>query len=119
VSYPLFQAPHFKIQELNGTREDAWHLGQLFPTFTSTTPPATPPSADPLTSSKLKAIFEAFAQKRQPRTASVMNISRGIGELKCPTTPEGEKKRNEYFKAIGANAGATPKLQDDWFSQPF
>jgi salicylate hydroxylase len=78
-----------------------------------------PPSADPLSSSELKAVFLAFAQKRQPRTAAVMNISRGVGEMKCPTSPEGEKKRDEYFKTLGGNAGAALELQDDWFGQPF
>jgi salicylate hydroxylase len=109
----------FGREMLTPIREDAWHLAQMLPTITSETPPATPPTVDSMNSSELKAVFEAFAKKRQPRTASIMSISRGVGEMKCPTTAEGEKKRNDYYREVGNNLDAAGKLYDDWFSQPF
>jgi salicylate hydroxylase len=104
---------------LTSNREDAWYLAELLPTFASVTPPATPPASDSLNSFELKAVFETFAKKRQPRTASIMNISRGVGELKCATTAEGQKKRNEYYREVGKNPEPAQKLYDEWFSQPF
>lgn len=103
----------------NQALEDAWHLAQILPSFEPTTPPATPPSVNPMSSSELKPFFEAFAQKRQPRTAAIMKISRDVGDLKCPMSPEEIKRRDEYFKETGFIAGSVPTIQDDWFSQPF
>jgi salicylate hydroxylase len=48
-----------------------------------------------------------------------MNISKGVGELKCPDSPEGEKRREEYFKTIKFNGAIGQKMQEDWFNQPF
>ncbi len=70
------------IQELNSNRADAWHLAQILPSFESTIPPATPLSVNHMKCSELKAFFEAFARKRQPRTAAIMKIPRGVGDLK-------------------------------------
>jgi salicylate hydroxylase len=72
-----------------------------------------------MSSSELKAFFEAFAQKRQPRTAAIMKISRDVGNLKCHMSPEEIKRRDEYFRETGFIAGSVPTIQDDWFSQPF
>jgi salicylate hydroxylase len=109
------------IQELTSNREDSWHLAHILPSFESTTnsPPATPPAVNPMSSSELKAFFEAFDQKRQPCTTAIMEISRGVGDMKCPTCPKAEKRRDEYFRQKGFIAGALPTIQDDWFSQPF
>jgi salicylate hydroxylase len=107
------------IQELNSNREDAWHLAQILPSFEPTTPPATLPSVNPMSSSELKAFFEAFAQKRQPRTAAIMKISRDVGDLKCSMSPDEIKRRDEYFRETDFIAGSVPTIQDDWFSQPF
>lgn len=108
------------LQDLTETREDAWHLAQLLPDFTPPAPPATPTSADALSPSKLKEVFHGFAQKRQPRTALLMNISTKFGDLKCSNSLEGEKEESEqYFKSIKFNGSIGRKMQEDWFNQPF
>jgi salicylate hydroxylase len=48
-----------------------------------------------------------------------MGISRGVGDLKCPNSPEAEKRRDEYFKTIAFNGVVGQKMQEDWFGQPF
>lgn len=109
----------YQTSELTGIREDAWHLAELLPTIGSATSAAASLSAEFLNSSNLKVVFNAFAQKRQPRTASVMKISRGVGELKCPASPEAEKKREEFFANMPFNGPIQSSLYDEWFNQPF
>ncbi|KAE9381867.1 FAD/NAD(P)-binding domain-containing protein [Stipitochalara longipes BDJ] len=103
-------------QGANQALEDAWHLGQFLPDLTSST---TPSSADQISSAKLKAVFEAFALKRQPRMTKIMNLSKHVGDLKCPDSPEGEKRRGEYFKTIKFSGAIGQKMQDELFGEPF
>jgi len=100
---------------LTENREDAWHLAQFLPDFTA---PTTAP-ADEMTLPKLKAVFDAFAQKRYPRTTKIMTLSKNVGDLKCPNTPEEEQRREAYFQIVKFNGAIGSKMQDELFGEPF
>jgi salicylate hydroxylase len=90
-------------------------LAQFLPDLKSNTSEP----ADVLTLSKLKAVFDAFAQKREPRTTTIMNRSKNLGNLKCPDSPEGEPRRAGYFETIKFNGAMGQKMQDFMFGEPF
>ena len=105
----------FRNKNLTGTREDTWQLAQFLPDFTG----ITAASADELKLLKLKAVFEAFAQKRYPRTTKITTLSKNVGDLKCPGTPEGEQLRAKYFETMKFNGAVGSKMQDELFGGPF
>ena len=105
-------SPHLG-QGANQALEDCYFLFSLLPDFTSLDR-----ESDNLDTDKLREVFTAFAEKRQPRTSILVKGARKLGELRVMGI-EGAEGRDEILRKGWEDTEALESKFRGLFSGPF
>jgi len=100
-------------------REDVFTLSHALPYLDPTSPDYSA-SLSTLSTSSLASIFQAYAEKRQPRTAALVKGARAQGQQRVVTTgPEDCQARDEGVRAAWADKDAVRAKYESLLSGPF
>lgn len=105
-------SPHLG-QGANQALEDCYHLSQLLPDLSVD-------NETRISASDLQNIFEAFARKRQPRTAALVKDARRQGEIRvCDGFVEACTERDDLIRNRWKNITAVEDNFDGLYKEPF
>lgn len=94
-------------------REDCYHLSTLLPVVDST-------ASSAISTKELTKVFQAFAEKRQPRTAALVRGARANGERRVVTGGAVAcRERDEAVKEGWLDEKAVEAKYDYLFREPF
>lgn len=100
------------------SREDCFHLSQALPHLIPDDE-SYPEATSVLGARLTEAIFNPFAEKRQPRTSYLVKGARAMGEQRTATGKEACQLRDEMItKKFGDEALLASKL-DELLKEPF
>lgn len=108
-------SPHLG-QGANQALEDCYHLNEALPDVSSDNNQ----SIQEDLKARLPEIFQAYAEKRQPRTSALVKGARTQGQLRVVTDgPEACKLRNEKVAAAWKDLTAVAAKYDGLCREPF